>query len=98
MATLLDGVTTDTVGTGASHTGPCSVFVTGTPDGATVTIEVSPTTNTADYVKADRSLINCAVFRNQTGSSVVDGQGTYYVRALLSGAGDSTDVTVTTTQ
>jgi len=98
MATLLDGADEDTTGSGASHSGPCSVFVTGTPAGATVTLQVSPTTNTADYVKADRSLINQSVFRNQTGSATIDGQGTYYVRAILSGATASTSVTVTTTQ
>jgi len=32
--TLLSSVTTNTTGTGASHNGPCTVFVRGTFDGA----------------------------------------------------------------
>ena len=41
MATLLNAVSANGAGSGASHAGPCTVFVRGTLDGATVTIEVA---------------------------------------------------------
>jgi len=98
MATLLSAVTTDTVGTLTSHSGPATVFVNGTPDGATVVIEASPSTNTTDVVKIDRSLMPQAIYVNRTGCCAIDGQGTYYLRAVLEDAGSSTSITVTTTQ
>ena len=98
MPTLLDGVTTDTVGSLTSHSGPCTVFVHGVMDGATVVIEASPTTNTTDVVKMDRSLIPQSIYVDRTGCAAVDAQGTYYLRGVLEHAGSSTDVTVTTTQ
>lgn len=98
MPALLTNVTSDTTGSGQSHSGPCTVFVTGTMDGATVVIEGSPTTNTADYVKLDRSIVPQAQFIDRTGASAVDGQGTYYLRAVLTNAGSSTSVSVETTQ
>lgn len=97
MATLLNAVTTDTVGTLTSHSGPCTAFVTGTLDGATVVLQASPTTNTTDVVKVDKGVIPYARFE-ATGCTNVDGQGTYYLRAVLENAGASTSVTVTTTQ
>jgi len=96
MATLLDGVSSDTTGTGASHTAPATVFVRGTMDGARVVIQVSDDDTT--YVKADNiSLQNPCVFNGITGCCNIDGNGTYYIRAVLENAGSSTSVTVETT-
>lgn len=53
MAALLTTQTSNTTGTLTSHTGPCTVFVHGTPDGARVVIQASPTTTTSDAVKVD---------------------------------------------
>ena len=98
MATLLSAVTTDTVGSATTHSGPATVFVTGTPDGANVVLQISPTTNTTDFVKIDRSIMPVSLFVNQTGACAVDAQGTYSLRAILENAGASTSVTVTSTQ
>ena len=98
MATLLNAVTTDTVGTLTSHTGPATVFIHGTPAGATVVIEASPTTNTTDVVKMDKSLIPQGIMVDRTGAVNVDGYGTYYIRAVLENSSASTSVTVTSTQ
>jgi len=92
MATLLDGVTTDTVGTGASHTGPCSVFVTGTLGGGVVTLEIAPSDTSAEYVPAGRNSVLW-----QPGSYTVDAQGTYFLRARIDRS-TSPSVTVETTQ
>jgi len=98
MATLLSSATADTTGTLTSHSGPCTAFVHGTMDGATVVLEVSPSTNTADVVPAEYVARSIADFRDRTGCVTLDAQGTYYVRAVLTDAGASTSVTVTTTQ
>jgi hypothetical protein len=98
MATLLNAVTTDTVGSATSHSGPATVFVTGTTDGAAVVLQISPSTNTTDFVKIDRSLMPQSLFVDQTGACGIDAQGTYYLRAILERAGSSTSVTVTSTQ
>ena len=92
MATLLNGVTTDTVGTGASHTGPCSVFVTGTLGGGVVTLEIAPSDTSAKYVSAGRDSV-----LSQPGSYTVDAQGTYFLRARIDRS-TSPSVTVETTQ
>ena len=96
MATLLSSVTTNTTGTGASHSGPCTVFVRGTFDGATVVIQVSD--DDAAYVKADNvSITNPCAFKND-GCVSINAYGTYYVRAVLANAGDSTDIDAVSTQ
>lgn len=95
MATLLSAVTTDTTGTGASHSGDCTVWVTGTLDGATVVIQGAPTD--ANYVKLDRSILPQSRF-SEPGACHVSGKGTHYLRAILENAGSNTNVTVTTTQ
>ena len=43
--TLLNAVTTNTTGSGASHAGPCTVFVRGTFDGAKVSVQVADSVN-----------------------------------------------------
>ena len=98
MATLLSSATADTTGTLTSHTGPCTAFVHGTMDGAVVVLEASPSTNTTDVVPIDYVARSQGDFRDRTGCVTVDAQGTYYLRAVLSEAGSSTSVTVTTTQ
>ena len=98
MATLLNAVTTDTIGSLESHSGPATVFVHGVMDGATVVIQGSPTTTTTDVVKMESSLMPQSIFVNRTGACAVDGQGTYYLRAVVQNAGEDTSVSVTTTQ
>ena len=97
MATLLNAVTADTTGSGASHSGPATVWVRGELGGATVVIQGADADSAANYVKLDNSIIPSDVFRT-TGSSAVNAQGTYYLRALISNAGSATNVTVVTTQ
>lgn len=95
MATLLSAVTSDTTGSAVSHTSPCTVFVRGTLDGATVTIQISD--DGTNFVKIDNaSLPNPARF-DAPGSVGIDGKGTYHLRAVLQNAGSSTSVTVVTT-
>ena len=97
MATLLSAVSENGAGTGASHSGPCTVFVRGTLDGATVTIQVADADSDANYVKPDRSAMPESRFASK-GSCTLAAYGTYYVRAVVSNAGSSTSVTVVTTQ
>ena len=97
MATLLNAVTANTTGTGESHTGPCTVFVRGELGGATVVIQGADADSAANYVRLDKSLIRQDVFRG-TGASTISGEGTYYLRAVLTGASATTNVTVVTTQ
>jgi hypothetical protein len=93
VADLLTDETADTVGTGASHSGACTVYVYGTWDGANVTIQVSP--DDTNYVNAD--LFGADTFRGN-GAVGIDGKGTYYVRAVLTDAGSSTSISAETTQ
>lgn len=96
MAALLSSATSNTTGTGASHSGDCTVWVTGTFDGATVVIQGSNTDS--NYGKLDNITIpNPATFK-APGCLAVNAKGTYYLRAVLSGAGSNTSVSVTTTQ
>lgn len=97
MATLLSAVSVDGAGTGASHSGPCSVFVSGTFDGATVTIEVADADTAAKYCKPSKAAIPESRF-SEKGSTTLTAYGTYYVRAVVSNAGSSTSVTAITTQ
>lgn len=97
MATLLSAVSANGAGTGASHSGPCSVFVRGVLDGATVTVEVADADSADNYVKADRSIMPVSRFETK-GSCSLSAYGTYFVRAVVSNAGSSTSVTVVTTQ
>ena len=93
MATLLSTQTTDTTGTGAAHTGPCSVHVRGTLAGAKVAIEASDEDETASYSPAG---LKSEVLAN--GWRSFDIQGDYFLRAKLIGATAATSVTVVTTQ
>ena len=95
MATLLSAVTTDTTGSGASHSGPCTVMVHGDSvfDGAQVLIEIANTDTAADYTPIGRE-----GYFKQPGSFNCQGQGTYYLRAVLRDAGTNTSVTCVTTQ
>jgi len=97
MAALLTTATANTVGALVSHTGPSSVFVTGTPGGARVILQISPTSSTAAVVKPDNAMVSSSIFVNRTGSCSVDAQGTYFLRAVLENAGPTTSITVTTT-
>ena len=93
MATLLSTQTTNTTGSGASHTGPCSVLVKGTMDGASVSLEPADSDSEANYHP-----IGIAATFTSTGWVSVHLQGTYFLRAKLNRAGASTSVTVVTTQ
>lgn len=95
MATLLNAVTTNTTGTGASHSGPATVFVRGTFDGATVVVQVSD--NNTNFVKADNGVANPAHLK-APGVVAINCQGTYYIRCNLTGAGASTSVSAISTQ
>lgn len=98
MATLLDGVSVNTTGSAQTHSGPSTVYVRGVTDGAVVVLQISDTTHTANFVKPDRTIMPQSIFRDQKGVVAVDAQGTYSLRAILSNAGASTSVTVTSTQ
>ena len=96
MATLLNNVTTDTTGIGASHTGPCTVFVRGVFDGATVKIEVSDDDTT--YIDADNtSFVNTTIISSDSCVNI-NCLGTYYVRCVLADAGAETNVSAVSTQ
>lgn len=97
MATLLNGVSANGAGSGASHSGPCTVFVHGTFDGATVVIQGSDADTDAKYSRLDRSILPQDKFQVK-GNCAVQAYGTYYLRAVVSNAGSSTSITVVTTQ
>lgn len=97
MATLLSAVTANGAGSGSSHSGPCTVWVRGTLDGATVVIQGADADSDANYSKLDKSLIPQATFKTK-GNCNIEGKGTYYLRAVVSNAGSATSVTVVTTQ
>lgn len=98
MASLLTSATANTTGTGASHSGPCTVWVRGTLGGATVVIQAADVDSDANYVKVDNISQPAAGTFKDKGCLLISATGTYYVRAVLSNAGSSTSVTVTTTQ
>ena len=93
MATLLSAVTSDGAGTGASHSGPCTVIVHNDSvfDGANIAIQIADTDTAADYVPIDG-----AVFRTNN-AIAINGQGTYYLRAVVANAVSTTSLTVVTT-
>lgn len=95
MATLLSSQTTNGAGSGASHTAHATVFVTGTFDGADVTIQVSNADS--DYVKADNlSTPNTSRLR-EPGCVNIAANGTYYIRCVVSNAGANTSISAVST-
>jgi hypothetical protein len=96
MATLLSSVTADTTGTGASHSGPATVFVTGVFDGAFVDVQVSADDVTYVGIDSDYEGKNMGRFRS-AGTVNVDARGTFYLRASLRNAGASTSISCVTT-
>jgi hypothetical protein len=97
MPALLTAATANVDGTGASHSGPCSVFVRGTLAGAIVTVEVADENVAGSFVQPDKAAMPVSEFRNR-GSCSLQAFGTYFVRARLVGATAGTNVTVVTTQ
>ena len=97
MATLLNAVSVNGAGSGASHSGPCTVFVSGTFDGATVTVEVADADTAAKYSKPTKSIAPESRFAEK-GSVTLNAYGTYFVRAVVSNAGSNTSVTAISTQ
>ncbi len=95
MATLLSGVSANGAGTGASHTAPATVFVTGTFDGATVVVQVSSDDST--YVKADNITPAVPTRFSEPGCVTIDAKGTYYIRCVVSGVGASTSISAVST-
>ena len=93
MAALLTDQTTNTTGSGSSHTGPCSVFIYGTFDGASVSIEAAHEDVAASYVP-----VGTPASAGEGKVVAVNLQGTYYLRAKLNRAGSSTSLSVDTTQ
>lgn len=96
MATLLTTAAANTTGTGASHTGPATVFVRGTFDGARVIVQVSDDDST--YVKADNISPAKPSRITAPGVCAIDGKGTYYIRCAVSGGGSSTSINAVSTQ
>lgn len=102
MATLLSGVTTDGAGSGASHTGPCTVHVPDNVvwDGAYIIIEIADSDTAAEYTPVGDQTTNGGG-RFQQGEQQplnVNALGTYFIRAVVYGAGNATNLTCTTTQ
>jgi hypothetical protein len=94
MAALFSAETDDGAGTGASHTGACTVVLSGTLDGAIVEVELATADTDALYGFCgvrfnDSTPLRCAN---------VSGNGTYYLRGRISNAGANTSVTLTTVQ
>jgi hypothetical protein len=98
MATLLSAVTSNGAGTGAEHSGPCTIWVRGVMDGAEVVVQGADENVSGSFVKLDRSIIPEARFDGSRGSCVCNATGTYYLRAVVSNAGSATSITVVTTQ
>jgi len=95
MAALLTAATNGT-GSGASHSGPATVFVHGTFDGATVVVQVSD--DDTNYVKADNVSVRNPATLKAAGCCNVAAVGTYYIRCVVSGGGSSTSITAVSTQ
>lgn len=93
MAALLTDQTTDTTGTGAAMSGPCSVCAEGTFAGATVYLEAAISDSGTRYQP-----IGWLSPMSQGGWIAVDIQGAYWIRAKLAKAGTTTSVTVTANQ
>lgn len=98
MAALLTAAAANTTGSGASHSGPATVFVRGTFDGATVVIQVSDEDVSASYVKADNVAPAKPSRLAAKGSCYINATGTYYIRCIVSGGGSSTAITAVSTQ
>lgn len=94
MASILSGASNG-VGSGVSHTAPASVFVRGTFDGATVAIQVSDDDTT--YVKPDNVSTAKPCTMGAPGACYINCSGTYYIRAVVTGGGSSTSITVVST-
>lgn len=95
MAFLFQDRTANGASTGVAQAGATDVYAQGVFDGATITIEVSPTDG--NYVKADNISVLKPSRLQAPGVCKVDGVGDYYIRAVLSNAGANTSITVTTT-
>ena len=94
MATLLSDASADGAGSGASHTAPATVHLHADSvlDGARIEIEAATTDTAAEYA-------NTGVYfdhRNRKPQNC-DIQGTYYLRAVVRDANNSTSLTVETT-
>ena len=89
MATLLNAVTTNTTGTEQEVTGPVSVQVFGTFDGAEVEIEIS--LNSTDFVT-----IGPEGTLRAPGCVHVNAPGTIELRGIVRKAGSATSVSAIT--
>ena len=96
MASLLSAAAADTTGTGAATSGPATVFVRGTFDGATVVVQISD--DNTNYVKADNVSGAKASRMSGPGSCNIEGKGSYYIRCVVKGGGASTSITAVSTQ
>lgn len=95
MATLLNAVTTAATGA-ATHSGPCTVFVSGSLGGGEVVCEVS--TDGSNYVKVEnQGSKNYLRFRSPAAANC-DAYGTYYLKATLDGCTGTPSCSVITTQ
>ena len=79
-AVLLNAVTGDTTGTGASRSGPCTVTCTGSMGGGRVIVQVAIADTAALYTDGTVAEIR----ENEAHRPVhIDHVGTYYIRANL---------------
>lgn len=95
MATLLTNQTADGVGSGASHSGPCTVFVPNDSvfDGAVFHVEAYSADTAGKYVP-----VGIPGQLTAPGAVAIDIQGTYYLRGRVARAGSSTSISADTTQ
>lgn len=95
MATLLNAVTTASTGS-ATHSGPCTVFVTGSLGGGEVVLEVS--TDGTNYVKVEnQGSKNNLRFRGPAAANC-EAYGTYHLKATLADCTGTPSCSVITTQ
>lgn len=93
MAALLTTQTTDTTGTGAAMSGPCSVLIYGTFDGAQISLQAADSDTASHYQPVGfKSVIQSGCWLD------INIQGSYYLRAIQSKSGASTSLSVVAIQ
>jgi hypothetical protein len=92
MATLLDLVVADTVGTGTEMTGSCTVYFNGLSSGTKVYLEVSHN-DSSNYVPANFDGTGPFVVEHDCAKNI-DARGSYYLRARAVGVLAASPVSV----
>lgn len=95
MATLFSAATSNGAGTGASHTGPCTVFAEADSvfDGATVELQAAVADTAGKY-----ATVGVPAQLKAPGAVAVNIQGTYFLRGFIAGAGSSTSINLVSNQ